>query len=90
MAVSTLPGNPNSVWTVKRNKKDEYDRYIVVSFINATLILSIGRFNNPTQQQPTTTNNNNNQQQQPTTTNNNNNHTQRTSLPLNANTSPYY
>ncbi|OAF69225.1 Pre-mRNA-splicing factor RSE1 [Intoshia linei] len=42
MAVSDLPGNPNSVWTVKRNKEDEYDSYIVVSFSNATLILSIG------------------------------------------------
>ncbi|KNC86365.1 splicing factor 3B subunit 3 [Sphaeroforma arctica JP610] len=42
MAVSELPGNPNAVWTVKRNRNDEYDSYIVVSFNNATLVLSIG------------------------------------------------
>lgn len=41
MAVSELPGNPNAVWTVK-TAADEYDRYIVVSFVNATLVLSIG------------------------------------------------
>jgi splicing factor 3B subunit 3 len=41
MAVSELPGNPNAVWTVK-TAGDEYDRYIVVSFVNATLVLSIG------------------------------------------------
>jgi len=42
MAVSELPGNPNAVWTVKRNRSDETDAYIVVSFVNATLVLSIG------------------------------------------------
>ncbi|XP_022661518.1 splicing factor 3B subunit 3-like [Varroa jacobsoni] len=42
MAVSELPGNPNAVWTVKRRVDDDYDAYIVVSFINATLVLSIG------------------------------------------------
>lgn len=42
MAVSELPGNPNAVWTVKTHTQDEYDSYIVVSFINATLVLSIG------------------------------------------------
>lgn len=42
MAVSELPGNPNAVWTVKRNITDEYDAYIIVSFVNATLVLSIG------------------------------------------------
>jgi len=42
MAVSELPGNPNAVWTVKTTSADEYDAYIVVSFINATLVLSIG------------------------------------------------
>uniref|UniRef100_A0A7M5U5X2 Splicing factor 3B subunit 3 n=1 Tax=Clytia hemisphaerica TaxID=252671 RepID=A0A7M5U5X2_9CNID len=42
MAVSELPGNPTSVWTVKRNVTDEQDSYIVVSFVNATLVLSIG------------------------------------------------
>uniref|UniRef100_A0A7S0PY64 DNA damage-binding protein 1 n=1 Tax=Coccolithus braarudii TaxID=221442 RepID=A0A7S0PY64_9EUKA len=42
MAVSELPGNPNAVWTVKRSRSDETDAYIVVSFVNATLVLSIG------------------------------------------------
>jgi splicing factor 3B subunit 3 len=42
MAVSELPGNPNAVWTVKRRADDPFDAYIVVSFINATLVLSIG------------------------------------------------
>ncbi|CAG2174878.1 unnamed protein product, partial [Oppiella nova] len=42
MAVSELPGSPNAVWTVKRRADEEFDSYIVVSFINATLVLSIG------------------------------------------------
>ncbi|PIK57420.1 putative splicing factor 3B subunit 3 [Apostichopus japonicus] len=42
MAVSELPGNPNAVWTVKRKAEEEYDAYIIVSFVNATLVLSIG------------------------------------------------
>ena len=42
MAVSELPGNPNAVWTVKKRADDEFDSYIVVSFLNATLVLSIG------------------------------------------------
>ncbi|KAL4016214.1 hypothetical protein IC575_023853 [Cucumis melo] len=42
MAVSELPGVPSAVWTVKKNINDEFDAYIVVSFANATLVLSIG------------------------------------------------
>ena len=42
MAVSELPGNPNAVWTVKKKADDEFDSYIIVSFLNATLVLSIG------------------------------------------------
>ncbi|XP_062092733.1 spliceosome-associated protein 130 A [Humulus lupulus] len=42
MAVSELPGVPSAVWTVKKNITDEFDAYIVVSFANATLVLSIG------------------------------------------------
>ncbi|CAJ0927414.1 unnamed protein product, partial [Mesorhabditis belari] len=42
MAVSELPGNPNAVWTVKRNVDDKFDAHIVVSFLNATLVLAIG------------------------------------------------
>ena len=37
-----MPGNPNAVFTVKKNIADEFDAYIVVSFVNATLVLSIG------------------------------------------------
>ncbi|XP_065348507.1 splicing factor 3B subunit 3 [Cloeon dipterum] len=42
MAVSELPGNPNAVWTVKKRFDEEFDAYIIVSFVNATLVLSIG------------------------------------------------
>lgn len=42
IAVSELPGVPSAVWTVKKNVNDEFDAYIVVSFANATLVLSIG------------------------------------------------
>ncbi|KAK0426014.1 hypothetical protein QR680_009503 [Steinernema hermaphroditum] len=42
MAVSELPGNPNAVWTVKKTVDDIHDAYIIVSFPNATLVLSIG------------------------------------------------
>lgn len=42
VAVSGLPGNPNAVWALKGSSNDEYHRYIVVSFINATLVLSVG------------------------------------------------
>jgi splicing factor 3B subunit 3 len=41
VAVSELPGNPSSVWTV-RGIGHDYDKFIVISFINATLILRIG------------------------------------------------
>ncbi|KAI9279118.1 CPSF A subunit region-domain-containing protein [Sporodiniella umbellata] len=42
LAVSELPGNPSAVWTTKLRSEDEYHAYIVVSFANATLVLSIG------------------------------------------------
>ena len=42
MAVSPLPGNPDAVFTVRRSSGDAFDAYIVVSFTNATLVLSIG------------------------------------------------
>ena len=42
MAVSPLPGSPNGVWTIKENKSQAFDSYIVVSFKNASLVLSIG------------------------------------------------
>jgi splicing factor 3B subunit 3 len=42
MAISELPGRPNAVWTVKEEVENENDKYIIVSFNNATLVLSIG------------------------------------------------
>ncbi|KAI8334128.1 CPSF A subunit region-domain-containing protein [Blakeslea trispora] len=42
LAVSELPGNPSAVWTTKLKSDDAYHAYIVVSFANATLVLSIG------------------------------------------------
>ncbi|KAF8690293.1 CPSF A subunit region, partial [Rhizoctonia solani] len=41
---SELPGVPNGVWTVKVNDggKYQYDKYIILSFVNGTLVLSIG------------------------------------------------
>ncbi|KAH8091589.1 hypothetical protein JL720_5899 [Aureococcus anophagefferens] len=42
MAVSELPGRPSAVWTVRGRHDEPYDKYIVVSFTNATLVLSIG------------------------------------------------
>ncbi|GKB77826.1 splicing factor 3B subunit 3-like protein, partial [Tanacetum coccineum] len=40
--VSQLLGVQTAFWTVKKNINDEFDAYIVVSFANATLVLSIG------------------------------------------------
>ncbi|CAK5281320.1 unnamed protein product, partial [Mycena citricolor] len=39
---SELPGIPNAVWTTKKKEDDEYDSYIILSFVNGTLVLSIG------------------------------------------------
>ena len=39
---SELPGIPSAVWTTKITRQDEYDAYIVLSFTNGTLVLSIG------------------------------------------------
>ncbi|KAL9708619.1 pre-mRNA-splicing factor rse1 [Leucoagaricus gongylophorus] len=39
---SELPGIPNAVWTTKRTEEDPYDSYIILSFVNGTLVLSIG------------------------------------------------
>lgn len=39
---SELPGAPVAVWTLKLNRNDKYDAYIVLSFGNGSLILSIG------------------------------------------------
>ncbi|KAI8974178.1 CPSF A subunit region-domain-containing protein [Trametes punicea] len=37
-----LPGIPNAIWTTKLKEDDEHDAYIVLSFVNGTLVLSIG------------------------------------------------
>ncbi|CEF98342.1 Cleavage/polyadenylation specificity factor, A subunit, C-terminal [Ostreococcus tauri] len=42
LAMSSLPGQPNAIFTVKKKSSDQYDGYIVVSFLNATLVLAIG------------------------------------------------
>ena len=39
---SDLPSVPSAVWTTKLKREDEYDAYIVLSFSNGTLVLSIG------------------------------------------------
>lgn len=42
IVASDLPGVPSAVWTLKLNNQDQYDAYIVLSFSNASLVLSIG------------------------------------------------
>ncbi|KAH8894828.1 Pre-mRNA-splicing factor rse-1 [Thozetella sp. PMI_491] len=42
IVASELPGTPSAVWTTKLSKSDQYDAYIVLSFTNGTLVLSIG------------------------------------------------
>jgi splicing factor 3B subunit 3 len=42
MARSELPGKPTALWTIKGNSDDRFDKYIVVSFSNATIVLSVG------------------------------------------------
>ena len=39
---SALPGEPIAIWTVKEKVEDIFDKFIIVSFINATLVLGIG------------------------------------------------
>ncbi|KAI5116752.1 hypothetical protein M0805_001610 [Coniferiporia weirii] len=39
---SDLPGIPNAVWTTHLKEDDPYDSYIILSFVNGTLVLSIG------------------------------------------------
>lgn len=39
---SELPSVPSAVWTTKITRGDEFDAYIVLSFTNGTLVLSIG------------------------------------------------
>ncbi|OJJ49096.1 hypothetical protein ASPZODRAFT_60110 [Penicilliopsis zonata CBS 506.65] len=39
---SELPSVPSAVWTTKILRSDEFDAYIILSFANGTLVLSIG------------------------------------------------
>ena len=39
---AALPGVPENVWSLKGLVSDEFDKYMVVSFSNATLVLSVG------------------------------------------------
>ncbi|KAA6412084.1 MAG: pre-mRNA-splicing factor rse1 [Lasallia pustulata] len=39
---SELPSVPSAVWTTKITREDQYDAYIILSFTNGTLVLSIG------------------------------------------------
>ncbi|KAH6653906.1 Pre-mRNA-splicing factor rse-1 [Truncatella angustata] len=42
IVASELPGTPSAVWTTKLSQEDQYDAYIILSFSNGTLVLSIG------------------------------------------------
>ena len=42
IVASELPGTPSAVWTTKLSKDDQFDAYIVLTFTNGTLVLSIG------------------------------------------------
>ncbi|KND95090.1 Pre-mRNA-splicing factor RSE1 [Tolypocladium ophioglossoides CBS 100239] len=42
IVTSELPGAPVAVWTLKLSRDQKYDAYIVLSFGNGSLILSIG------------------------------------------------
>lgn len=39
---SELPSVPSAVWTTKLTREDQFDAYIILSFSNGTLVLSIG------------------------------------------------
>lgn len=42
IVASELPGTPSAVWTTKLRSDDQFDAYIILSFTNSTLVLSIG------------------------------------------------
>lgn len=41
LAESQLPGVPNAIWTIRESFEDADDRFIIVSFENATLVLKV-------------------------------------------------
>jgi splicing factor 3B subunit 3 len=42
IVASPLPSIPSAVWTTKITRNDQFDAYIVLSFTNGTLVLTIG------------------------------------------------
>jgi splicing factor 3B subunit 3 len=42
MAATELPGKPSAIWSVRKTRSDDFDQYIVVSFVASTLVLSVG------------------------------------------------
>ncbi|KAL7746725.1 pre-mRNA-splicing factor rse1 [Sorochytrium milnesiophthora] len=42
LAATELPANPNGIWTLKSSHAQDVDAYIVVSFLNDTVVLGIG------------------------------------------------
>ena len=42
LLATEIPGKPQSVWTVRATSAQTTDSYIVISFVDATLVLSIG------------------------------------------------
>ncbi|KAH0475974.1 MAG: hypothetical protein KVP17_002306, partial [Porospora cf. gigantea B] len=41
MAANELPGKPTGVWAFKARETDTFDAFIAISFVNATLLLSV-------------------------------------------------
>ena len=39
---AVLPGVPTQVWSIKKNVEDVTHSYMVVSFVDSTLVLSVG------------------------------------------------
>ena len=42
MAMAALPVKPNGLWSIKNTSGSSFDRYILISFANASLVLSVG------------------------------------------------
>lgn len=55
MASTQVPGKPNAVWTLK-GMEGSFDKYIVMSFLNATVVLEIGERMNEATDSPFETN----------------------------------
>ncbi|EFY91989.1 Pre-mRNA-splicing factor rse-1 [Metarhizium acridum CQMa 102] len=42
LVASELPGTPSAVWTTKLTQSDDYDAYIILTFLHDTMVLSVG------------------------------------------------